>query len=273
MAWCPTVAHRAARQLRARDPRRRRHRGRRRGNRHGRRAPAQAVYAPRVVIVVGPAGGSTSDYLSHARAYARQARAHGASVTEIYTPHATWSRVVSAAQGANVLIYLGHGNGWPSVYRPWQTRTKDGLGLNPYDGSGNVRVKYYGETAVQSSIRLAPGAVVLLNRLCYASGAAEPGMAEPTWTTAIQRVDNYAAPFLRTGASVVLADGHTSLGYELAALFGGTRSIYDAWSRDPDANGHTRSFDSRRNAGVRTNLDPDTARDRLLPVPRRCGPA
>ena len=30
---------------------------------------------------------------------------------EIYSPNATWSKVKAAAQGANVLIYLGHGNG------------------------------------------------------------------------------------------------------------------------------------------------------------------
>ena len=256
MAWCPSVAPWAARQLRRAIPviaatavavtaaatvs-----------------APAQAAYHPRVVIVVGPAGGSTSDYLSHAHDYAAQARAYGAVVTEVYTPHATWSRVVAAAQGANILIYLGHGNGWPSPYAPWQTRTKDGLGLNPYDGSGNVSVKYYGEAIVQSSIRLAPGAVVLLNRLCYASGSAEPGMAEPSWNTAVERVDNYGAGFLRTGASVVLADGHTSLGYELATLFGSSRAIYEAWLNDPDANGHTRSFTSDRTRGVGLHLDPD----------------
>ena len=86
---------------------------------------------------------------------------------------------------------------------------------------------------------------------------AEPGMAEPTWTTAVKRVDNYAAGFLRTGAGVVLADGHTSLAYELAVLFGADRSIDAAWTSDPDVNGHVRSFDSRRNDGVRLHLDPD----------------
>src|SRR5512143_2436540 len=82
--------------------------------------PAHAAYAPRVVIVVGPAGGSTGDYLSHAREYAAQARSYGASVISILAPHATWARVLAAAQGANVFIYLGHGNGWPSPYAPFQ---------------------------------------------------------------------------------------------------------------------------------------------------------
>ena len=219
--------------------------------------PAQAAYAPRVVIVVGPSGGATSDYLDKARSYATQAKAYGASVTSVLTPRATWPRVMAAAQGANILIYLGHGNGWPSPYAPYQDRTKDGFGLNPWDGSGNTRVKYYGEAFIANHIRLAPGAVVLLNRLCYASGNGEPGDPEPTLATAVKRVDNYAAGFLRAGAATVLADGHTSLAYELARLFGASRPIREMWSSDPDANGHTRTFDSSRSPGAVLRLDPD----------------
>jgi hypothetical protein len=223
-------------------------------------APAQAAYAPRVVIVVGPSGGATRDYLGKARAYAAQARAYGASVTSVLTPRATWARVLAAAQGANVFIYLGHGNGWPSPYAPYQDRTKNGLGLNPSDGSGNTKVKYYGEAFVARHIRLAPGAVVLLNRLCYASGNGEPGSSEPSLSTAVKRVDNYAAGFLRTGASTVLADGHTSLAYELATLFGASRPIHEVWGSDPDANGNSRAYRSVRTPGVVLRLDPDRAK-------------
>ena len=172
--------------------------------------PAQAAYAPRVVIVVGPTHGATADFLSHARDYARQARAYGAFVTTVFHPHATWQRVMAAAQGANVFIYLGHGNGWPSPYAPWQGDTKDGLGLNPYDGASKSQVKYYGEDWIRAHLRFAPGAVVLFNRLCYASGDGEPGMANPSWSTAVKRVDNYASGFIDAGASTVIADGHTT---------------------------------------------------------------
>jgi hypothetical protein len=220
-------------------------------------SPAQAADAPRVVIVVGPAGRSTGDYLRHARAYADQARRYGASVQAILHPHATWSRVVSAAQGANVFIYLGHGNGWPSPYAPYQGDTKNGLGLNPYDGAGAGKVRYYGENQLRAHIRLAPGAIVLLNRLCYASGNGEPGFAEPSWRTAVRRADNYAAGFLDAGASAVLADGHTSLGYELGTLFARTRTVLDLWRDDPDTNGHERSFSSARTSGATVRLDPD----------------
>ena len=66
---------------RDRCPRRRRDR-----DRHRDAAPVEAAYAPRVVIVVGPSGGATRDYLGKAREYAAQAKAYGASVTSVLTP-------------------------------------------------------------------------------------------------------------------------------------------------------------------------------------------
>jgi hypothetical protein len=219
---------------------------------------AAAGYAPRVVIVVGPSGGSTSLYLERANRYAEQARAYGATVAELYTPHATWARVLAASQGANVLIYLGHGNGWPSPYAPYQGLTKDGLGLNPTDGSGRASpVKYYGEDIIASHLRLAPGAIVLFNHLCYASGSGEPGSSNPSWDTARRRVDNYAAGFIRAGAAAVIADAHTSLGGELHTLFRTRQSVLAAWRADPDRHGHERSFASARTPGFGVHLDPD----------------
>ena len=99
----------------------------------------------KVVVIVGPVGSQTSEYKTSARAYASIARSYGASVTEIYSPYATWSKVKAAAQGANLLIYLGHGNGSPSPYGAFQRCTKDGLGLNGTSGNGNSNVKYLGE--------------------------------------------------------------------------------------------------------------------------------
>ena len=70
----------------------------------------------------------TSEYRTSAKCYASVARSYGASVTEIYSPYATWSKVKAAAQGANLLIYLGHGNGYPSPYGAFQRYTRTGSG-------------------------------------------------------------------------------------------------------------------------------------------------
>lgn len=80
--------------------------------------PAAAA-SKKVVIVVGPVGSMTGYFKDVGDGVAAVARSYGASVTKIYTPYATWSRVKNAVQGANVLVYIGHGNGWPSPYAPF----------------------------------------------------------------------------------------------------------------------------------------------------------
>ncbi len=146
-------------------------------------------------------------------------------MVEIYSPNATWSRVKAAVQGAKVVIYLGHGNGSPSPYGPWNKYTKDGFGLNAIAGHGNSNRKYYGEYYIDTQLHLARNAVVILNRLCYASGNSEWGSPNPTKTAAKTRVDNFASGFLRANARAVFAEGITSASYILYGLFKTNRSI------------------------------------------------
>ena len=84
---------------------------------------------PRVVLVVGPVGSLTETYRRWAREGAAEARRWTNDVVEIYSPDATWPRVRAALQGASVVVYLGHGNGFPSPY---------GTKLRPV-GAGRLR--------------------------------------------------------------------------------------------------------------------------------------
>jgi hypothetical protein len=214
----------------------------------------------RVVVVVGPAGSATADYKSSARAYATLARSYGASVTEIYSPYATWAKVKPALQGAKLLIYLGHGNGWPSPYGPFQRYTKDGLGLNATSGNGNYNTKYYGEYYIARDIRMAPNAVVILNRLCYASGNSEWGSPNPTKSTAIKRVDNYGAGFLRTGAKAVFAEAINSVSYQIRQLFTSNMNMNNILMTHPSASGaRDFYFTSIRTSWARAHMDPPQA--------------
>ena len=214
-----------------------------------------AAAGKKVVIVVGPAGSNTANYIYNAKRLASQARTYGATVYEIYTPHATWARVKSLSQGANVFIYLGHGNGYPSPYGVFNAYSKDGLGLNAYDGSSSH--KYYGEYYVDHYLNFAPNSVVILNRLCYASGNSEWGAANPTKWTAIKRVDNYGAGFLRTGARAVFAQGISSASYILYGLFKTTRTVQQIFWSDPTRSGaYDFSFASSRTPGRTAILDP-----------------
>jgi hypothetical protein len=219
-------------------------------------APASAA-GIKVVIVVGPVGSSTNDYRDSAREYARVARAYGAKVVELYTPYATWSRVKQVAQGANLFIYLGHGNGYPSPYGAFSKYTRNGLGLNREVSTSNSNVKYWGEFYIDRDLQLAPNAVVILNRLCYASGNSEWGHSNPTKSTAIQRADGYGAGFLRAGARVVFAHATESARYTMWALFRSERTMDSIFMAHPDASGaRDFRFDSSRTPGKRAHMDP-----------------
>ncbi len=222
-------------------------------------APSAATSAarPKVVVVAGPVGGRTRRYVRMARALASQARSYGAQVIEIYSPNATWARVRAATQGANLLVYLGHGNGWPGGHGPFDPASKNGLGLNAAAGRGNSNTVYYGESIIASSIRFAPGAVVVLNHLCYASGNNEWGRGTTRRATAIARVDNYAAGFIRAGAAAVIAEGLESPAYVLRGLFTTNQTIRQIfWNAGHAARTRAISFASRRTSGVTAILDP-----------------
>jgi hypothetical protein len=212
--------------------------------------------AVKVVIVVGPTGSQTSSYITSAKVYANLARSYGAGVIELYSPYATWSRVLQYSQGANLLIYLGHGNGWPSPYPPFQENTKDGMGLNA--SSTNSSLKYYGANYIRSYMKLAPDAVVILNRLCYASGNNEWGvMPNPTLTTARQRVDNFASGFLRVGAKAVFAEGTTSASYIISGLFNTNSTIQQIfWSAPHKTYTYRNYYVSSRTPGAVGHMDP-----------------
>jgi hypothetical protein len=223
-------------------------------------ASVAAASAPKVVVVVGPVGSKTAEYITAGKALAAQARSYGANVVEVYSPNATWTRVRDAAQGAKVFIYLGHGNGWPSPYGPFQGNTKDGMGLNRYAGQGHSNVQYWGETYIARYIRFAPYAVVILNRLCYASGNSEWGSPNPTKTVAIQRVDNYGAGFLRAGARAIFAEGIGKANYVLWGLFRTNRSMSQIfWAAPNVTNRYTVAFRSTRTPGTRAIMDPYAA--------------
>ncbi len=221
-------------------------------------APEAQAATHKVVIVVGPVGSATADYKRGARKLADTARSYGAKVVEIYSPYATWSRVHDAAKGANVIIYLGHGNGWPSPYHPFSDTSKDGMGLNASAGHGNSNTKYFGEYYM-ARLGLASHAVVILNRLCYASGNNEWGAGNPTLSTAKKRVDNYGYGFIKGGAQAVFASGITNVNYVLKGLFTapGSMTMSDLFWTDPSRTVDFKiSFSSNRINGVSARMDP-----------------
>ena len=94
-------------------------------------AAAAASSDPKVVLVVGATHGTTPSYRSWMNVVATTAARYTRNVVKVYSPNATWSAVKSALQGASIVVYMGHGNGFPSPYSTTPNPyTQNGMGLN-----------------------------------------------------------------------------------------------------------------------------------------------
>ena len=190
-------------------------------------------------------------------AYA-EARKYTSNVVKVYSPNATWAKVKAAVVGASIVDLHGPRQRLaepvhlrPGVHDQGRLRTQR-------DGRRRRLQQQVLRRALHGELDLAPGAIVLLHHLCYASGNSEPGNAEPSVTVARQRADNYAAGFLKAGASAVIADGHAGAERYLRALFTTHQSIEDMWRTMPNRNGNVVKFASTRTPGVSVFQDPIT---------------
>ena len=194
--------------------------------------PVGAVTAPKVVIIVGPTGAQTTDYRSRADDVATAATAAGANVVKVYSPNATWAAVRAAVNGANIVIYFGHGNGYPNPYTSGTEPTDrdNGWGLNRTTSGGDsddwsAKMVYCGEKALLGTLTssstaqwnycggstntdgIHPAAnwVMIYSNACYAPGASEGWDTPATESQAMQRVRNYSYPALHLGAGAYFA--------------------------------------------------------------------
>ena len=226
--------------------------------------PGARAASPRVAIIVGPVGGLTDLYRADAEAAAAEARRWTDDVVTVYSPNATWAAAKTAMTGASIVVYLGHGNGFPSRYgQALNPKTQNGLGLNPVAGEGDSAHQYFGETYLARQVRLAPDAVVVLSHLCYASGNSEPGLPEGTLDMARQRVDNFAAGFLAAGAGAVIADAHGPPAYYVRSILAGKGTIERIWRQAPGFNDHVIAYPSVRTPGLTALLDPTRPRSQF----------
>jgi len=192
-----------------------------------------AAAGEKVVIIVGPVGTLTDSYRTKANKVADAATAAGATVVKVYSPNATWANVKTAVNGANVIVYFGHGNGYPNPYGSNElTDRSNGWGLNTKTTNGDKdswsagSLVYCGERALLGTLTSADdtarktycggtsndGIMPAPNfTMVYAQAHYAPGFGEryakttplTTLTEAKQRVRHYSTPILKLGGTYI----------------------------------------------------------------------
>ncbi len=188
----------------------------------------------KVAIIVGPTGSLTDTFRARANQVAARARDLGATVAKAYSPRATWRNVVEAVRGANIIVYFGHGNGYPSPYSSTEWRDRvNGWGLNRTTSHGDKddwsrTMVYCGEKALlgtlgandgaaqrrycrDGELRPADGFVMIYGQAHYAPGFGERYSRDDPKTPyrkARQRVRNYSYPIFKMGGSAFYATAY-----------------------------------------------------------------
>ena len=184
----------------------------------------------KVAIIVGPVGSLTPTYIGYANEAAAAASAAGANVVKAYSPKATWAKVKAAVNGADVIVYFGHGNGYPNPYGSNElTDRSNGWGLNRTESNGHgdswsSTMVYCGEKALLGTLTSSDGAAqrqycggtsstgitpaadftMIYAQAHYAPGFGERYVRSTPKTTqheAQQRVRHYSTPILKLGGT------------------------------------------------------------------------
>ena len=128
----------------------------------------------------------------------------------------------AATAGANIIVYFGHGNGFPNPYSATEYPDRvNGWGLRDPSRTWNREtctdsvLRYYGEDYLTGDISghgwsgggitPAPDFVMVYSNACYAPGAGEARPA-PGQDVAAQRVANYSTPILELGGTYFATD-------------------------------------------------------------------
>jgi hypothetical protein len=164
-------------------------------------ATTLSLPALKAVVIVGPIDGSNGSWTNQEKANAdlaaNELSANGVTVYKFYTPNAKWDDIKAAANGAQFLIYRGHGIAWNTSPTP----PVGGFDIDGPNG-GNL---LYSSADIQANLKLAPNAIVMIYA-CFAAGGSSTDTAVISSAEAIRRVGEYSAPFLALGASAYYSD-------------------------------------------------------------------
>ncbi len=158
--------------------------------------------AIKAVAIVGDAGSQTAAYKTDMNNAVTTLTAYGVSTTKFYYNDATftWADIVTAAQGASFILYMGQG-----VYSGTLPYPESIGGF--YLGSG----QYVSSQQIQTDLagRLHSESFVILSHTNFAAGTSTGDPASLPQSEAERRVQLYAAPFISLGVKAYFANNYT----------------------------------------------------------------
>ena len=142
-------------------------------------------------MLVGPIDGDDGAWTTSEKQdmdlAANELAAHGVTVYKFYTPNNDWAQIKAAADGANFLLYRGHGIYWSPM-------------PSPVVGGFALKDKFVSSDDIRNDLHLAPNAVVMLYA-CFSAGTAGNDTSSITSQEAQRRVAMYSDPFLDIGVA------------------------------------------------------------------------
>jgi hypothetical protein len=163
----------------------------------------------RAVAIVGDAGGATAGLRDEMDGATDVLEARDVVVTKLYygVTAFTWGDVVAAAQGAHILLYMGHGvigwgppNNWGGFY----------LGGGEFVSPSTIRADLNGV--------LAPDSVIIFSHACFTAGSSGDDASVVSLQTAEARVHSYAEPFVDIGMEAYFANNYFNSAAETVDL-------------------------------------------------------
>lgn len=155
----------------------------------------------RAVAIVGDVGSSTATYKQDMDYAVTALQSHGVTVTKFYYGDSTfnWNDIVAAAQGAQFILYMGHGVYSGSM--PYPTSVGGFyLGPSQFVSADQIRNDLAG--------RLADDSVIIFSHACFTAGSAAGDPADLPLSEAQRRVTMYADPFTDLGMQAYFANNY-----------------------------------------------------------------
>ncbi len=146
----------------------------------------------KAVLVVGPQQDGTTEAIKKIDELAAYLKTQNVSTYCFYDTKADWEKIYTAANGAHIFVYSGHGT----------TLGGEGKvgGLCLADDS------FISSEDIVTNLKLATNALVLFKSVCFGAGSSASDDDDIGITTAVKRVNEYATPFFKCGAGCYYAN-------------------------------------------------------------------